>query len=65
MPLKRVHLFSDLFLYKFIYYFWLCWVFLLCVLSLVAASKGYCLDVAHGRLVAVASLVLEQRFKDS
>ena len=47
----------------FIYlYFWLHWVFVAaCVLSLVAASRGYSLVVIHRLLVVVASLVAEKR----
>ena len=42
-------------------YFWLCWVFIAVHrLSLVAASGGYSL-VAHGILIAMASLAAEHR----
>ena len=32
---------------------------LLCRLSLAAASRGYCLAVVHGLLIAIASLVAQ------
>ena len=45
----------------FIYYFWLCWVFIAARgLSLVVASRGYSVAV-RGLLTAVASLVVEHR----
>ena len=32
---------------------------LLCMLSLAAASRGYCLAVVHGLFIAMASLVAQ------
>ena len=54
--------------YKFIYLFWLCWVFVAARgLSLVAASRGYsslpCKGFSlQGLLIEVASLVAEHGF---
>ena len=45
----------------YLFYFWLCWVFIAAqAFSLVAASGGYYL-VAIFRLIVVASPVAEQR----
>ena len=42
--------------------FWLCWIFLAVgKLSLIVASRGYSLDVVHGFLITVASLVVEHK----
>ena len=51
------------------FYYWLHWVFdvahrpfiTVCGLSLAAVSRGYCLAVGRGLLLAVAFLVLEHR----
>ena len=47
---------------KTIYYFHLPCVIALWGLSLVVASQGYCLDVVHRLLLAVASLAAEHGF---
>ena len=48
-------------IYLFIY-LWLCWVFVSeHRLSLVEASRSYSLVAVHGPLIAVASLVAENR----
>ena len=45
----------------FLFYFWLCWVFVaLCGLSLVAVSGGYSLIEVCGLLIAVAYLVVKR-----
>ena len=44
------------------FHFWLCWVFVATVFSLVEASRDHSLVAVCGLLIAVVSLV-EQRLK--
>ena len=45
---------------RFMYLFWLLWVFAVAyMLSLVAVSGSYSLVVVHGLLIAVVSLIVE------
>ena len=54
---------NCLYFHSFIY-FWLCWVLVApCGLSLVVASGGYSLVVAHRLLIAVASLFVKHRLQ--
>ena len=47
---------------NFIYlYFWLCWVFLTAIFSLVAAGRSYSFVAMQGLLIAMTSLVVEHR----
>ena len=46
----------------FFFFFWLCWVFIaVWMLSLVTVSGAYSLVAVHRLLIAVASLVAENR----
>ena len=53
---------SSIFFFKiYLFYFWLCWVFVAPqVLSLVAVSRGYSFVMVHGVLIVVASLVADR-----
>ena len=56
-------LFSFLFFFLILIYFWLCWVFIAVHgLSLVAMGGGYSLIAVHVLLIAVTSLVAEHGF---
>ena len=59
--IKTLLLQTSLFLKKrFMYLFWLLWVFAVAyMLSLVAVSGSYSLVVVHGLLIAVVSLIVE------
>ena len=57
-----VFLFLNGFIYLFIFYFWLCWVFVAArELSLFAGSRGYSLVAMHWLLIALASVVVDHR----
>lgn len=60
MHRKYVLLINENNVFIYLFYFWLRWVFVAVHrLSPVATSRRYSLAVAHGLLVAVASVVLD------
>ena len=51
-----------IFLYKFFFFFWLCWVFVAARGLSLVGEQGLLFIVVHGLLIVVASLVVEHGF---